>query len=185
MQSGQRRLDEESEAAEIHAENRDVDPRVSHAAGHRQQRTVAAEHDEEIDLRRKRRLLGRLAARVRRHQRRRRVFEDYVEPARGEPRFDFGQMRRRLAQMRFRDNSHAIHVWAIVYRRCRKNSWLPVAPVIGEGVMAIRVKRVAAAASVTRAITASWTAGSVTSPCLPTSSRPASNCGLTSATTSA
>ena len=48
-----------------------------------------------------------------------------------------------------------------------------------------RRARSAAAASVTRAITASWTAGSVTSPCLPTSSRPASNCGFTSATTSA
>ena len=31
--------------------------------------------------------------------------------------------------------------------------------------------------------TAAWTAGSRTTPCLPTSPRPASNCGLTSATT--
>ena len=38
---------------------------------------------------------------------------------------------------------------------------------------------------VTRAMTASWTAGSVTRPPLPTCSRPASNCGFTSATTSA
>ena len=35
-------------------------------------------------------------------------------------------------------------------RRCRKNSWLPVAPVMAEGAIAIRSKPARAAASVTR-----------------------------------
>src|SRR6185436_13254694 len=57
--------------------------------------------------------------------------------------------------------------------RCRKNSWLPVAPRIADGCIATRDSPQAAAASVTRATTASWTAGSETIPCAPTSSRPA------------
>src|SRR5581483_12107781 len=68
-----------------------------------------------------------------------------------------------------------------VHRRWRKNSRLPEAPVMGDGVIAIRYRPIAAAAAVTPAIAASWISGSVTTPPRPTSSRPASNCGLTSA----
>ena len=55
-------------------------------------------------------------------------------------------------------------------RRWRKNSRLPVAPVIGDGVIPMRTSPLASASAVTRSMTASCTAGSVTRPCLPTSS---------------
>ena len=52
--------------------------------------------------------------------------------------------------------------------RWRKNSWLPVAPVIAAGTILARVKPAASALAVTAASTDSWTAGSVTRPPLPT-----------------
>ena len=70
-------------------------------------------------------------------------------------------------------------------RRWRKNSRLPVSPVIGDSVMAARTNPTSAAARVASSTTRACTAGSRTTPFLPTSARPASNCGLTSATTSA
>jgi len=57
-------------------------------------------------------------------------------------------------------------------RRWRRNSWLPAAPVMGDGVMATRVRPHEAALSVTRASTVACTTGSFTSPPRPTSPRP-------------
>ena len=69
-------------------------------------------------------------------------------------------------------------------RRCRKTSRLPAAPGTGDGVSAIRVKPSATPAAATWSTTRRRTAGSRTTPRLPISGRPASNCGLTSTTTS-
>ena len=72
-------------------------------------------------------------------------------------------------------------------RRCSKNSWLP----FGAGDRRCRPSPTRSNPSALprpaprRATTRACTAGSRTMPPLPTSSRPASNCGFTSATTSA
>ena len=69
VQLGQRHLGQEAEAAEVDAENRNVDARRADAVGHRQQRAVAAEHDDHVDVGDQRRLVGDAAGRRRRHQR--------------------------------------------------------------------------------------------------------------------
>ena len=69
-------------------------------------------------------------------------------------------------------------------RRCTKNSRLPSAPTIGDGASATGLNPIRSAADRTSSTTRLCTAASVTTPRLPTSARPASNCGLTSATTS-
>ncbi len=69
--------------------------------------------------------------------------------------------------------------------KCRKNSRLPVSPVIGDSVIAARTNPTSAAAAAASSTTRVCTLGSRTTPFLPTSARPASNWGLTSATMSA
>ena len=91
------------------------------------------------------------------------------DAARSQPRLDVDQVRRRRAQMRLGDDADASDRTTVIdadpsrlklrrqrcrrrgratvsrrsapcaKRRCRKNSWLPVAPVIGDGAMAMRV----------------------------------------------
>ena len=73
---------EEAEAAEVDAEDRHAE--VADRAGHRQQRAVAAEHDEEIDL------AGKLGLAGRRHRRRRHeaggfLLEHRRQPVGGQP----------------------------------------------------------------------------------------------------
>ena len=48
VQFGKRDLGEEAEAAEVHAEDRDVAPGWRDASGHAEQRAVAAEHDDQV-----------------------------------------------------------------------------------------------------------------------------------------
>ena len=69
-------------------------------------------------------------------------------------------------------------------RRWSRNSTLPFWPVMGDGVEPTRVNPTSAPAAATSSSTRACTAGSRMTP-LRTSSRPASNCGFTSATTSA
>ena len=53
----ERRGGEKSEAAQVHPEQRNAE--IAHRPGHRQEGTVASEHDEQIDLRRQICLAGR------------------------------------------------------------------------------------------------------------------------------
>ena len=48
IELGQRDLRQEAEAAEVHAEDRDVDAGPGDAAGHADQRAVAAQHDDQV-----------------------------------------------------------------------------------------------------------------------------------------
>ena len=105
VQLGERRLRQESQAAEVDAEDRDVDVRGAGAVGDRQERAVASEHDEQVHAGDQRRLVGHVAPGRRRHERGGRRLEHGLVPARGQPRFDGDEMRRRLAQMRFRDDA--------------------------------------------------------------------------------
>ena len=80
--------------------------------------------------------------------------------------------------------TRAICAWVMTRGSGQRNSTLPFWPVIGDGVDATRVNPTSAAAATTSSSTRAWIAGSRMMP-LRTSSRPASNCGFTSATTSA
>src|SRR5436190_16901398 len=72
------------------------------------------------------------------------------------------------------------------FRAYSRNSWLPAGPVIGLSVMPITCQPgCAPTQSAIRSQTARWMAGSRTTPPLPTSLGPASNCGLINATSAA
>src|SRR5690606_24052201 len=69
-------------------------------------------------------------------------------------------------------------------RHQARNSMFPSPPLIGEWVSPMSSNPIDAANPSTDSSTSRWTAGSRTTPDLPTLSRPASNCGLTRATVS-
>ena len=109
IELGQGRFRQKSQAAEVDAENRHLDIGLDRAVGDRQQRAVAAEHDQQVDAGDQRRLVGDGAAGGRRHQRRGRGLEHGVMAALGQPRFNRDQVRRRFAQVRLGDDADAGH----------------------------------------------------------------------------
>src|SRR5690606_835021 len=152
-------------------------------------RPVAAEHEHEIDrcgdgVARERRLVVEAGELGGLH------LEDRLDAPLVEPVRDGGQVRGGGGQALLGDDPDAHdsrcrsfrHHW-FPLRRCSRYSWLPVAPVIGDGVLPMGTNPTARAAADTSSITRACTAGSRTRPPRSTSARPASNCGLTSAMT--
>ena len=143
----QRHLGQESQAAEIDAEDRDVRLGLRDAAGRAEQRAVAAQDDDHLDHAGKlilssdvvpRRRAGRAGERGRVR------VEHRLNVPRLEPRRDLRQMARGTLEPRLGDDAYASHEpWPL---RCRKNSRLPVSPVMGDSVMAARTNPTSAAA---------------------------------------
>ena len=173
-QLGEVDLGEESQVAEVHAEDRQVAPGLADARGHRQQRAVAAQHEQQVDQSRQVVAAGGAAAGQRGRERRRVGFEHDLDAAGIEPRRHLDEVRRHRRQPNLRDDPDSLdhgpplrsgsHGAA---RRCSRNSWLPSAP----GHRRRRHRRPSPgrrrpAASVTRAITRSCTSGSRTMPLL-------------------
>ena len=109
VQLGERRLGEESEAAEVDPEDGHIHARGARAIGNRQERPVASEHDHQIDQGDQRRFVHHLARRPGGHQRGRRGLEQWIEAAILQPRLDLGEVRHRLTQMRPGDDPDACH----------------------------------------------------------------------------
>ena len=104
---GERHFGEEAEAAEIHAEDRNGRPRFADAIGHPEQRAVAAEHEDHVDLVDERALLHDAAPRPGNHQGRGRRFEHGGDAALFQPCGNFGEVGRRLTQVRLGDDTDA------------------------------------------------------------------------------
>ena len=173
VQLVERDLGEKAQAAEVHAQDGNGAARAADAGGHAQQRPVAAQYQQQVHVRGQR--VARQHRRITqpRHLRRRRL-ENALNPPRLEPLQDARQVRRGRAEALLGDDADALDGHRPL-RRCSRNSWLPVAPVTGDGVSAMGVNPTARAASRTSSSTRACTAGSVTSPPRSTSSRPASN----------
>ena len=97
IQLGQRHLGQESQAAEVDAEDGNAGARFADAIRHREQRAVAAEHQHHVDLVDQRALVRGAAIRRRVQQRGRCVLEHGHDAACFEPGRDLNQMRRRVA----------------------------------------------------------------------------------------
>src|SRR5258706_3587767 len=174
-------LGEESEAAEVHAEDRDVASGLRGSIRHRQQRPVAAEDDDQIDLRGQI-FPGERAVAGRAGKRRGAGFERGGDAMVAQPG---AQLRQQLGRGKplLGDDAGALDAWCHE-RRWSRNSTLPFAPVIGDGVEATGLNPTSRAAAETSSTTRDWIAVSRMTP-LRISLRPASNCGLTIAITSA
>ena len=157
--------------------------RAPHPVRHPEQRAVAPEHDDEIDER------GQVVAADDAHasdgadERRGVAIDDGRQLAAGQPLDHADQVRRRRGEPALGDEADGRdHAGDSVpgldapaggpARRWNRYSWLPVAPVIGDGVMPCGANPIAAAAADTSAITRSCTARSRTSPPRPTSLAP-------------
>ena len=184
--------------------------RFRDAASRAEQRAVSTEHDDQVDVARKIILVDDFelsGCPGRRRERGRFRIEDGRQLPFFEPRRNLREVARRPVEARFRNHADGAHhsigrgaprpaprrslagtrpaPLAALLSRWRKNSRLPVSPVIGDSVMAWRTNPTSAAARDASSTTRACTAGSRITPFLPTSARPASNCGFTSATTSA
>ena len=104
----ERHFGQESEAAEVDADDRDVDAGRPDRVSHRQQRAVAAENDDRVDALHERGLVDDAPGRRRGHERSGRRFEGDGDAARTEPLLDLDQVRRRLAQVRLRDDADGV-----------------------------------------------------------------------------
>ena len=115
-------LGEETKAPEVHAQNRDISSRLADAVGHREQRAVATEHDDEVDERRQ--VVARGSRRMRcRHSRQRggaRVVHGF-NAALGEPSTERGQHVGGGVQPLLGHEADTCD-WNRHARRCRKNS---------------------------------------------------------------
>ncbi len=199
IQLGQGDLGQESEAAEIDAEDRHVRAGLGDPAGHADQRAVAAEHHHQVARRsaaRRAYWSGGQAAAGRAPRFRSRTPRARRAPraSRRAPRATSGG-RIKAALGDQTDPSNAISRTMEDGRRWTED---PTPGGNGGRILGClrcrrwatrsrptRINPSASAAAATSSITRACTAGSRTSPPLPTSSRPASNCGFTSATTSA
>src|SRR5262245_3919876 len=195
---GPRDLGEEAKRPEIHAENRNVASALGDDVRRGEQSAIAAQDEDQVGVVCKIFALDDDTVR-RRHHRSSFPRPDNVVDAATEPGFELGQGAACGCEIVPGDdrNPHQRSPFARegtapsvapacrACRRCSMNSRLPSAPVMGDSIMPMRANPTPAAAAVTSACTRAWTPGSLTSPPRPTSSRPASNCGLTSATTSA
>ena len=198
VQLGQRDLGEEPEAAEVDAEDRQVAPGLARCGPPSASSVPSPPRTSTRSTRSGRssrwkpcgaRFRAVPAAAVS-------VFEDRFDAARRQPGRQFHQVRRRsrpaVPSRTMPDTFGPIGAASSLRDRycgalrCSRNSWLPLAPVIGDGVMATRAKPTSARRGRDALdAPAACTSGSRTMPPLPTSPRPASNCGFTSATTSA
>lgn len=107
VQLGQRDFGEKPEAAEIDAENRDVDPRRCDPIGHAEQRPVTAEREDEIHFSRQNVLVERLAPRRKAGERRGLALEDRSHAAGIEPAGDLGEHAGGFAQAALGDDPDA------------------------------------------------------------------------------
>ena len=182
VETGGLHLGEIAEGSEVHAQHRHA--RTFEKVHGAQHGSVAAEaHCQPSCCR----MLGR---RQRIKSRRRSVggSEPRPVPVRREPIGHAASHRRHLAALVMGDEQHRVRrghgvhpVGSVV--ACTRNSRLPSVPVIGESVQPSTVHRRSSRAACTSALTRSWMAGSVITPCaLATSTLPASNCGFTSST---
>src|SRR5213594_553325 len=192
----ERRRGEEAEPAEVHAE--EGYPQIANRARHGEEGPVAAEHDEQVHLRRQLRLAHGRDAR-RRDQPGGLLLQDRGEPPRLEPLEEFLDRGPGLARAGLRHDADALHASASTLRsimdsrslavrpwleQWRKNSRLPFGPRSGEAVTPSTCQPRSTAYRARRATAWRWSAGSRTTPPLPTASRPTSNWGFTSAMTS-
>src|SRR5262245_36816607 len=173
---------QKSKSAEVHAEDRNIAARLCDAVRHCQQRPVAAKHDDQVNT------AGQLFTRPRRvrvsrlrETRGLRFVHDLQLPL-AQPCSDAREMLGSSKQTMLGHDSDAVDA-RCHERRWSRNSTFPFAPVIGEVVEATGVNPTSRAAADTSSRTRAWTAASRMTP-LRISLRPASNCGLTSATTS-
>src|SRR5437899_5836624 len=192
----ERRRGEESEPAEVHAEQRHAE--VADGARHGEEGAVAAEDDEQVRVRGQLRLgHGRDARRG--DQPGGLLLEHRGKPPRPEPLEELLDRGPRLRRAGLRHDADALHASASTLRsirdsrslavrpwleQWRKNSRLPFGPRSGEEVTPRTCQPRSTAYRARRATAWRWSAWSRTTPPLPTASRPTSNCGFTSAITS-
>src|SRR2546422_57592 len=191
----ERRRGEEAEPAEVHAE--EGYPQIADSARHGEEGPVAAEHDEQVHLRRQVRLAHGRDAR-RRDQPGGLLLQERGEPPRLEPLEEFLDRGPGLARAGLRHDADALHASASTLRsimdsrslavrpwleQWRKNSRLPFGPRSGEAVTPSTCQPRSTAYRARRATPRRGSAGARPTPPLPTAPRPPPKSGFTRAPT--
>src|SRR5581483_1869390 len=190
---------EEAEPAQVDAQ--DGHAQVAHHPRHAEQRPVAAQHQQEIRVRRQLRAAHHAARRVRAEPRGV-LLQDRLDVALRAPPQQLGHDGARLVAVGLGDDAQPLHAGGPsssvtfvmsassslrvrpVLVRSRKNSRLPFGPLSGEAVTPRTCQPCRTAKRAMRAITARWCEKSRTTPPLPTCPLPTSNWGFTSTTAS-